>query len=92
MQIQNLEINILYHMCHPPTDGTIVNRDLFDEFADIPQGEMLSAIDAMVGDGLVIRDASRTRLSVTPKGRRRLQHSVACRIHPFDPCRCGDAR
>lgn len=92
MHIQNLEINILFFMCHPPLDGNVVSRDLFDEFTDIPQGEMLSAIDAMAGDGLVTSDASRSHLSITAKGRHRLEQSLVCRIHQFDPCRCGGAR
>ena len=93
MQIQNLEINILYFMCNPlrgqHADGTVMSRDVFDEFSDIPQGALLSAVNTMVDDGLISSDPSRSHLSITENGINRLQSSIACRIHRFDHCFCG---
>ena len=93
MQVHNLEINILYFMCDPNkghhADGTVRSSAVFDEFSDIPQGAVMSAVDEMVADGLIASDPQRSRLSITENGIHRLQASIACRIHHCDHCRCG---
>jgi hypothetical protein len=95
MPIQNLEINILFTMCDPRIKrvetGTVQSRELFDEFSDIPEKEILFAIDAMVNKGLITRDTPRSQLSVTPSGINRLKSHTACRVHHFDQCDCGPA-
>lgn len=93
MEIQNLEINILYFMCNPvrghQEDGTILERDLFEEFSDIPEEKLFSTIDDMVDDRLIVMQPSESKLSITDRGIDRLQSSIACRVHRFDACRCG---
>ncbi|MFO7714061.1 hypothetical protein [Desulfosarcina sp.] len=95
MEINNLEINILYFMCNPingqAEDGTIDSRDVFEQFSDIPAGSIMSAINSMVKNRLITTDPSRSRLWITAEGINRLQSSIACRIHQFDSCRCEHA-
>lgn len=80
MEINNLEINILYYMCNPLKgqlqDGTINSEDVFEEFSDIPTGSVISAIDSMINDGLITTGRSRSRLSITDNGLNRLQGRV----------------
>ena len=93
MEINNLEINILYFMCNPINgqiqDGAIDSKDVFEEFSDIPDGHVIAAIDAMAKERLILIDRSHSRLSITQSGINRLQSSIACRIHQFDRCQCG---
>lgn len=95
MEIQNLEINILYCMCNPLKgriqDGTSSTQDIVDEFSDIPPGNILTAIQSMVKERLITIDRSGARIAITQNGINRLQSSLACRIHQFDSCRCGRA-
>jgi hypothetical protein len=92
MEINNLAINILYFMCKPlkgqSRNGTISSRDVFKEFSDIPDSNVMSAINSMANDRLITIDRKRAQLSITASGISRLQSSIACRIHKFDSCRC----
>ena len=85
MQIRNLEVNILYFLCNPLSgreeDGTALDQDLMDEFSDIPEDEIRFAIDAMVADELIRQNPSESNLTITAKGIKRLQSSVAYRMH-----------
>lgn len=92
MEIMNLDINILYFVCHddqPEPAGASRYQDVLEAFADIPPGHIRAVIDAMVADGLVTLNPTETRLTVTEKGILHLQASLPCQIHPFDSCRCG---
>lgn len=93
MEINNLEVNILYFICNPLNgelqDGTINQRGLLEEFSDLPERSVTAAIDSMESDGLIRIDRSRSRLSITENGINRLQSSIACHIHEFDSCGCG---
>ena len=93
MNIRNLEINILFFICDSlngqSEDGIAMVKDVFEDFSDIPEGELLSAINAMENEGLITINPSRACLSITEKGINRLQSSIVCRVHNFDPCQCG---
>lgn len=93
MQIQNLEINILFFLCDSRIErvavGTAKLMDLLNELSDIPEGEIMSAISTMVDQDLITVDGSRSKLSITQSGIDRLRSSVACQIHHFDHCKCG---
>ncbi|MGD8700820.1 MAG: hypothetical protein PVG51_00350 [Desulfosarcina sp.] len=92
MNIRNLDINILFYLC----DRLQQNGDhrqtaidtIFEEFSDIPESEIISAIRSMTNDRLIAIDKPRSRLSVTEKGVDRLRSSVACRINPSELCAC----
>jgi hypothetical protein len=90
MRIQNLKINILYMMCNPQSgreeDGTVTEKELLDEFSDLPEEAIRSTINAMVADGLIRQDPSNPNLTITGKGIARLQSSVACRRHNDSCC------
>ena len=91
MEIDNLEINVLYCLC----DGTNERgrRDMhriaaiLEEFSDIPQSNIFAVIDGMRDRGWIRLDRSGSALDITKSGIRRLQASIACRIHRFDHCR-----
>ncbi|MCB2146250.1 MAG: hypothetical protein KQI81_07220 [Deltaproteobacteria bacterium] len=91
MEINNLEINILYFMCNPLNgqlrDGTIDREGLLEEFSDLPERSVISAIDSMITDGLI--SIERSWISITEKGINRLQSSIACHVFKFDSCGCG---
>jgi hypothetical protein len=91
MEINNLEINILYFMCNPLNgqlqDGTIRREGILEEFSDIPERIITSAIDSMRTDGLITIE--RSWISITERGLNRLQSSIACHVHKFDSCWCG---
>ncbi len=91
MEINNLEINILYFMCNPLNgqlqDGTINREGLLEEFSDLPEGSVTSAIDSMITDGLIT--VERSWISITENGINRLQSSIACHVYKFDSCWCG---
>jgi hypothetical protein len=93
MNIRNLEINILFFICDSlngqSEDGIAMVKDVFEDFSDIPEGELLSAINAMENEGLITINPSRACLSITEKGISRLHSSIACRVHNFDACHCG---
>jgi hypothetical protein len=52
MQIQNLEVNILYYLCNPLSgreeDGTAMDKDLVEKYSDIPEEAIQSAFDTMI--------------------------------------------
>ena len=93
MKMQNLEINILFFICNSlngqSEDGRVLSKDVLEDFSDIPESELLSAVNAMEDEGLITTNPSRARLSITKKGINRLQSSIACRVHNFDHCQCG---
>ena len=95
MKIHNLEINILYCLCDPLSglgnDRSSAVADIVDAFSDIPVGQLMSTIRAMVGDGLITIDRYGNRLTITDGGINQLQSTIACRVHRFDRCRCGRA-
>lgn len=84
MQIRNLEVNILYHLCNPlngrEADGTATDKDLMNEFSDIPEKIVQSTIDTMIADELIRRNSSKPHLTITAKGIRQLQSSVVYRM------------
>ena len=88
MQIQNLEVNILYFFCNPMSgreeDGTAMDEDLMDEFSDIPKGSVQSTLNKMIADDLIRRNPSNSYLTITAKGIKQLRSSVAYRMHNFD--------
>lgn len=96
MNIVNLEVNILYFLCSPGdehrTPGIAEREDVHREFADIPERNIAMAIATMVESGLVTVDPSGATIHATDNGIQRLQASIACRVHPFTPCRCGLSR
>jgi hypothetical protein len=89
MEINNLEVNILYFMCNPLNgqvqDGAIDSKAIFEEFSDIPDGHVIAAFDSMGRENLIVIDRTHSRLSITQSGINRLQSSIACRIHHFEP-------
>jgi hypothetical protein len=91
MQINNLEINILYYMCNPLNgelqDGTTNQTGLLEEFSDLPERSVTAVIDSMQTDGLITIAGS--RISITENGIHRLKSSIACHIYKFDSCECG---
>jgi DNA-binding PadR family transcriptional regulator len=93
MEITNLEINILYFICHPQKgrarNGSVDRRDIFEAFSDIPEGSIKPVIDAMASDRLITVDTARSTVEITPTGVNRLQLALACRIHHFGRCGCG---
>jgi hypothetical protein len=93
MEINNLEINILYFICNPLNgqlqDGTINLAGVYEEFSDLPNRSVTAVIASMETDGLITVDRSRFRLSITENGINRLQSSIACHIYQFDSCGCG---
>ena len=93
MEINNLEINILYFMCNPLNghfqDGTINPAGIYEEFSDLPNRSVTAVIESMETDGLITVDRSRFRLSITENGINRLQSSIACQIYRFESCECG---
>jgi hypothetical protein len=93
MEITNLEINILYFMCDPhnglPPTERIDSKAIFNEFSDIPEGSIESAIDTMANDRLITIDPTGATVAITKNGIDRLESSLVCRIHHFDRCRCG---
>lgn len=93
MEIQNLEINILYCMCDPLNgrhqDGACDTKDMIEEFSDIPAGVVIREIQSMAKKGLIAFDRSRPRMAITVSGISRLQSSIACRINRLDRCRCS---
>jgi DNA-binding PadR family transcriptional regulator len=93
--IRNLEINILFFICDSlnshSENGSAMIKDVFEDFSDIPRGQLRSAVKAMVDEGLITTSPSQACLSITEKGISRLQSSVACRINNFDHCQCGQA-
>jgi DNA-binding PadR family transcriptional regulator len=95
MNIRNLKINILFFICDSlnghSENGSAMTKDVFEDFSDIPTGELLSAVNAMVDEGLITTSSSRAYLSITEKGINRLQSSIACRVNKFDHCQCGQA-
>ena len=92
MEINNLEINILYLICNPLNgqvqEGAIDSKAIFEEFSDIPDGHVIAAFDSMARENLILIDRTHSRLSITQSGINRLQSSIACRIYHFDRCRC----
>jgi hypothetical protein len=88
MQIQNLEINILYYLCNPLSgreeDGTAMDKDLVEKFSDIPEEAIQSAIDTMIADDLIRRNPPKSHLTITAKGLKQLRTSVAYHVHNFD--------
>lgn len=92
MEINNLEINILYFICNPLNGqvqkGAIDSKAIFEEFSDIPDGHVVVAIDTMARQNLIRIDRTHSRLSITQRGINRLQSSIACRIYDFDCCSC----
>ncbi len=92
MKMHNLEINILYSLCNPLNgqvqNGAIDSKAIFEEFSDIPNGQLVAAFDSMARENLIQIDRTHSRLSITQIGINRLQSSIACRIHDFDRCRC----
>jgi hypothetical protein len=93
MNIRNLEINILFFICDSlnghSENGSALTKDVFEDFSDIPKGELLSAVKTMVDEGLITTSSSRSCLSITEKGISRLESSIACRVNNFDLCQCG---
>jgi len=93
MNFNNLLVNILYFMCNPLNgqlqDGMINQEGIFEEFSDLPESSVASAIDSMLTDELIMIDPSRSRISITENGISRLQSTIACHIHKFDSCECG---
>ena len=93
MQINNLNINILYFVCNPTrgqeADGTARYEDVVNAFSDIPESNISAVISSMIADKLISMGPSRRRITITKNGIHRLQASVACRIHRFDGCQCG---
>jgi hypothetical protein len=94
MNIRNLDINILYYLCdrlQQNGDHQRIDIDaIFEEFSDIPEREIDSAIRSMTNDRLIATDGPRSWLSVTEHGLNRLRSSVACRISPSELCACSD--
>jgi hypothetical protein len=93
MEINNLEINILYFICNPLNgqlqERTINPAGIYDEFSDLPNRSVTAVIESMETDGLITVDGSRSRLSITENGINRLQSSIACHIFQFESCECG---
>jgi hypothetical protein len=93
MNIQNLESNILFFICDSlnghSENGSAMIKDVLEDFSDIPESELLSAVKAMVDEGLITTSSSRACLSITEKGINRVQSSIACRVNNFDHCQCG---
>ena len=90
MQINNLNINILYFMCNPDhghnCGKNVIYADVVEAFTDLPETSVRTAIDGMCNENLISADGPQSRLSITRTGGQRLQASLACRIHHFGSC------
>ncbi|WP_372678731.1 hypothetical protein [Desulfosarcina sp.] len=93
MEINNLEINILYFICNPLNghlhDGTINPAGIYEEFSDLPNRSVTAVIESMETDGLITVDRLRSQLSITENGINRLQSTIACHIYQFESCGCS---
>jgi hypothetical protein len=93
MEIKNLEINILYHLCehleHGRSGHSVPRQMIVELFSDIPENQLDSAINTLAVKRLLQPHEHGARLSITREGIDYLQSTAICQISQPDECNCG---